>query len=57
MKKVGHVKAGLFDGFVIIAFSKKWLDLFERKPEFDIFVDKNRIHLVSDQKVAKPETV
>jgi len=57
MKKVGHVKAGLFDDFVIIAFSKKWLDLFERKPEFDIFMDENRIHLVSDQKVAKPETV
>ena len=49
MKKVGHVKSYMFDEYFLISFSKKWLDLIDGKPEFDVFLDKDRIHLVSDK--------
>jgi len=49
MKKVGHVKSYMFDEYFLISFSKRWLDLIDRKPEFDVFLDKGRIHLVSDK--------
>ncbi len=53
MKKIATVIPTLFDDFLIISLSKKWIDVWQKIPEFSVFIDKNKqltIKTVSDKR-------
>ncbi len=53
MKKLGIISPHIFEDKLILSFSKNWMNQFGKVPEFDIFMDKNKLHLISKQKVTK----
>ena len=42
LKKIATVTPTLFDDFLIISLSKKWIDVWKKIPEFSVYVDKNK---------------
>lgn len=37
----------LFEDNLLVSFSKEWIEIFGKIPEFDVIIDKNnRLHLV-----------
>ena len=54
MKKITKVDSYLFDNFVLIAFSKDWINLMNAIPQFDVLIDEDsKLHLVSKQVIKK----
>lgn len=52
MKKITQVVSYLFDNYVVIAFSKDWINLMNAIPQFDVIIDKdNKLHLISKQEI------
>jgi len=40
------------DGYLLISLSEKWLNLFEKKPVFDVYIDEDsKLVLVSQELV------
>jgi len=55
MKKY-HVSPYLFENYLILSFSKDWINLCNTIPEFEITIDQNkRLHLISKQKIRTKE--
>jgi hypothetical protein len=52
MKKICETKPMLFEGYLILALSKEWLDAFGELPTFEASLDDNgKLHLVSTKSV------
>ena len=47
MKKIATVTPTLFDDFLIISFNKKWIDVWGKIPEFDVFSDGKTLKITS----------
>jgi len=48
MKELGTVQANLFENYLIVAFDKKWINVFGGLPVFRIIIDdKGRLCLQS----------
>jgi len=48
-QKLESVKAYLFDDHLIVSLDKKWLNVFETLPLFDVFIDKKKRLCLSSQ--------
>jgi hypothetical protein len=54
LTKITTIRPLLFDDNLIIAFSKQWLDMFSKIPEFEVSIDgKGRLCLVSMESAKK----
>lgn len=53
MEKLRSVKPYLFGEFLIIAFTKDWINLFNTIPEFDVFLDKGKLVLITKESIKK----
>ena len=54
MEKIGETKPMLFEGYLILALSKKWLDAFGEMPTFEARLDDNgKLHLISTKSIYK----
>jgi len=42
MMKLSKIKPYLFENYLIIAFSKDWIDIFDEIPQFEVFIDKKK---------------
>ena len=41
MKKITDIVPHLIEDHLIISFSKKWVELFSKIPEFEVLIDSN----------------
>lgn len=54
MKKICEVKPLLFDGYLVLALSKEWLDVFGEMPTFEASLDDDgKLHLTSTKSACK----
>jgi hypothetical protein len=52
MKKICETKPLLFEGYLVLALDKKWLDVFGEMPTFEASLDSNgKLHLISTKSV------
>jgi len=49
MNKKYHIISYLFENSYIISLSKEWLEKFNGIPEFDVYIDNDRLHLISQK--------
>lgn len=54
MKKITDIVPHLIEDHLIISFSKKWVDLFSKIPEFEVLIDsKNRLVIISKDRIKR----
>ena len=52
MKKICETKPLLFEGYLVLALSSEWLDVFGEMPTFEASLDDNgKLHLTSTKSV------
>lgn len=57
MKKICETKPLLFEGYLLLALDKKWLDVFGEMPTFEVSLDDNgKLHLISTKSIHKMAT-
>lgn len=54
MEDLGIVSTHRFDEFLVLGFSKKWLQIFEDPPKFKVTIeDDGKLYLISTESVYK----
>jgi hypothetical protein len=54
MKKIiTTTKPSLFEGYLIISLDSKWIELFKTIPTFDVYIEENKLHLISQESIQK----
>ncbi len=54
MKKITEIVPHLVEDHLIISFSKKWVDLFSKIPEFEVLIDsKNKLVIISKDRIRR----
>lgn len=52
MKKICETTPLLFEGYLVLALSSEWLDVFGGMPTFEVSLDDNgKLHLISTKSV------
>jgi hypothetical protein len=50
---ISSVKPLLFESHLIISFDGKWIELFKTIPTFDVYIEENKLHLISQESIQK----
>lgn len=50
MKQITKLTPYLFENFLIIAMDSRWIEVFEKIPTFNVYIDDSqRLHIVSQE--------
>ena len=49
--KITTITPYFFDNYLIISLHKDWINKFGKIPDFDVFIEKNKLYLVSKEEI------